>query len=266
MEQPEYVAARTADDFELERLGILQAIGDPRTRERVEMLGIHRGWSCLEVAAGAGSVASWLAEQVAPSGRVVATDIDTRFLDALDAPGLEVRKHNILSDDLERDAFDLVHCRALLLHLPDRDLALARMVGALKPGGWLFVEDYDYQAMAAADPTHPESAEFNRIMKVSMGYFVSAGILDASFGARLRGVVEALGLVEFGHAGLTSVMRGGELGAHFSAIGAEMTRPLLVGRGVLTDEEVDAHIRRLEDPNFMLTDCVTYQCWGRKPS
>jgi hypothetical protein len=38
------------------------------------------------------------------------------------------------SDPLPEWAFDLVHCRLVLVHLPQRDLALTRMVSALKPG------------------------------------------------------------------------------------------------------------------------------------
>jgi len=51
--------------------------------------------------------------------------------------------HNIVADELERDAFDLVHTRAVLVHLAERDIALDRLVAALKPGGWLLVEETD---------------------------------------------------------------------------------------------------------------------------
>ena len=39
-----------------------------------------RGWRCLEVAAGTGSVAAWLADQVGPEGEVFATDVDLTHL------------------------------------------------------------------------------------------------------------------------------------------------------------------------------------------
>jgi trans-aconitate methyltransferase len=39
--------------------------------------------------------------------------------------------------------FDLVHARLVLVHVPDRARALATMVAALRPGGWLLVEDAD---------------------------------------------------------------------------------------------------------------------------
>ena len=46
----------------------------------IENLGIAPGWHCLEVGAGHGGMARWLAATVGDQGRVMATDIDTRFL------------------------------------------------------------------------------------------------------------------------------------------------------------------------------------------
>lgn len=45
-------------------------------------------------------VSDWLAEKVGPEGLVVASDIDTRFLDRLSLPNLEVRKIDVTSDPL----------------------------------------------------------------------------------------------------------------------------------------------------------------------
>jgi hypothetical protein len=69
-----------ADAFERERLGLLCQALDPLTQGRLDRLGVQPGWSCLEVGAGAGSVARALAARAGPGGRVVATDVDTRFL------------------------------------------------------------------------------------------------------------------------------------------------------------------------------------------
>ena len=40
----------------------------------------------------------WLAQQAGSTGRVVATNIDLRYLDRLKLPNLEVVRHNILED------------------------------------------------------------------------------------------------------------------------------------------------------------------------
>jgi trans-aconitate methyltransferase len=111
------------------------------------------------VGAGGGSIARWLAERVGPTGIVVATDIDTRFLDGQELPNLEVRRHDITRDALERDRFDLVHVRAVLEHLPERDAILGHLVASLKPGGWLLAEDGQWDSSL---PEHDDAVEVSR--------------------------------------------------------------------------------------------------------
>ena len=117
------------------RLAGLEAALDPGTRQHLMRLGAGPGKRCLEVGGGGGSVACWLAGQVAPGGTVVATDLDIGFLTSKAAghPGLEVLRHDITAEELPA-GFDLVHARWLVEWLPDKRLALRRMVSALRPG------------------------------------------------------------------------------------------------------------------------------------
>jgi 2-polyprenyl-3-methyl-5-hydroxy-6-metoxy-1,4-benzoquinol methylase len=119
------------------RLAALEAHCDPWSIANLETLDIQPGWRCLEVGAGGGSIAAWLCERVGPRGQVVATELETTFLETISAPNLEVRRHDITCDPLEEAAFDLVHVRAVLAHLPARAAVLRRLVVALKPHGWL---------------------------------------------------------------------------------------------------------------------------------
>ena len=126
------------------RLALIGECLDPCTRRRIGALGPEPGWHCLDVGAGGGSVAAWLAGRVAPPGRVVATDIDTRFLEALAVPGLEVWSHDVAREPLPEGAFDLIHTRSLLIHLPDRNRIVGQLAAALRPGGWLLLEESDF--------------------------------------------------------------------------------------------------------------------------
>jgi SAM-dependent methyltransferase len=93
-------------------------------------------------------MAVWLAEQVGPTGRVVAIDIDTGYLQRLDMHNLEVLEHNIFTDPLDRlgpGSFDLVCSRLMLFHLAGRqEEAIRQMTECLRPGGWLIDEDADW--------------------------------------------------------------------------------------------------------------------------
>ena len=132
-----YFAADAEADDELARLKLLEALCDPWTFRCLDGIAVRQGWRCLEVGAGAGSVVRWLSERVGSAGRVVAVDLDPRFLGDLRAPNVEVRRCDITQDDIEPAAYDLVHCRALLMHMNDPADVLRRMAAALRPGaGW----------------------------------------------------------------------------------------------------------------------------------
>src|SRR5438105_4243155 len=105
---------------ERERLAAIEAMGDPFTIECLEKIGVGERWRCLEIGAGGGSIAEWLCGRVGPSGKVVATDLQTKFLEAIEASNLEVRKHDITQGDLEHETFDLVSARKVLEHLPKK--------------------------------------------------------------------------------------------------------------------------------------------------
>ena len=110
-----------------ERLAALAEALDPGTVRHLDSIGVGRGWRCLEVGAGGGSIAAWLSERVAGDGAVVATDLDTTVLRELWRPNLEIRVHDVLEDDLPEGEFDLVHVRLLLgwLSEPQRGAATA---------------------------------------------------------------------------------------------------------------------------------------------
>src|SRR5262249_13108519 len=120
-------------DFERERLGLLQNILDPITLRRLDQFGDMWGWRCLEVGSGENSVARMLAERVGSSGYVVATDIEPRSLVGNSPPNLELRRHNILEDAIEVGTYDLVHCRAVLMHVKEPERAVQKMAEAVRP-------------------------------------------------------------------------------------------------------------------------------------
>ena len=121
-------------DHAQRRLMLLEQYLDPITHRRLSSLGLGPGWHCLEVGGGGGSVARSLSAQVGADGRVVGTDIDTRFLEEIREPNFEAWKHDITIDDLPKGEFDLVHTRWLLQHLADPEAAIQRMIAAVRPG------------------------------------------------------------------------------------------------------------------------------------
>src|SRR5690606_26923201 len=103
-------------EHERERLRQLERFYDPLTHGNIERAGIQPGWRCLEVGAGGGSIAEWLAWRVGPTGRVLAIDLETRFIEHLAGPNLEVRRHRFGGEPLPENHFDLIHARAVMEH------------------------------------------------------------------------------------------------------------------------------------------------------
>ena len=207
-----YLGAHIDADTESDRLQLLEGCRDPGTIRRLDRLGVSRGWRCLEVGAGHGSIARWLAERVGPTGSVVAADLDPRFLTDMPA-GVDVRRLDIRHDDLEADSYDLVHCRALLMHLPDPIAALARMVAALRPGGLLLAEEGDYGLWSYGG--HADAQQLNTLITRMLTRLAEAKIANPWFGRRLPDLTLASGLELRGSEVEKRVVRPGEADYEF---------------------------------------------------
>jgi SAM-dependent methyltransferase len=267
MNDNRYLAKDSPDAFERERLALLTKFADPITTRRLTDLGVGPGWRCLDVGAGDGSVVRWLAGRVGPEGRVVATDLNPRFLGGLGLPNLEVRRHNILEDDLEAAHYDLVHCRTVLMHLPDPIRALRRLVSAVRPGGYLLVEEADgFASFGAVDSGHPRATGFDRRTRVLWANLKARGTMDLDFGRRLPSLFDGLGIRDLGHEGVTLIGRGGDPMARFNQMNGELLRERFVASGVLTEADFDELNQAYEDRSFWFVGFTLYGAWGRRPA
>jgi len=260
--------AKGRQEAEDDRLGLLERIFDPLSRRRREM--VRPGWRCLEVGAGRGSMAVWLAGQVGDKGHVVATDIDLTYLKRLNVPNLEVRRHNILEDPLDAlgpGSFDLVCSRLTLFWLVGRqEAAIRRMVECLRPGGWLVDEDGDWGTLAPVDPSHPYSVLYNRAARGG-GWWASRGY-DPVFGRKLPVLFERCGLKDIRHEATAEVVRGGSPWARWWQETMEAIRAWEQAGGVLTEEreeEYKALAAPWSDPSFWFLTALLHACWGQRP-
>jgi ubiquinone/menaquinone biosynthesis C-methylase UbiE len=119
----------------------LSAILDPHTIPRLSTVCSLTGLACLEVGAGAGSIAAWLADEVGPDGPW--WPLDLHSLPVPYVQRLTVVRHDITSHPVLRPPFDLIRARLVLMHLPQRPEVLRALVNTLMPGGALVVEDWD---------------------------------------------------------------------------------------------------------------------------
>ncbi|WP_051661172.1 methyltransferase domain-containing protein [Bosea sp. 117] len=241
------------------RLALLEQLLDPMTMRRLTALGLGPGARCLEVGAGGGSVARWLCAQVGPSGHVVATDINTALLDGLEHPNLETRTHDIMADPLPPAEFDFVHTRWLLHHLPEPERAVRRMVEALKPGGWLLLEEVDFF------PVHTSSSGLYRDFMVALtDTVVKASGRDCFWARALPQMVATMGLERVGGEGDFSVIQGGSPVAEFFALTADQMRERMLSSGAMSGERLDEALLLLKSPDFWGFGGGGVAVWGQR--
>lgn len=252
-------------ELEEQRLEALERCSDPLTIACLERLGVGPGWRCLEVGAGRGSIARWLAERVAADGGgVVAVDLDTTLLEESGGPALEVRRLDIRSDPLPQAEFDLVHARHVLGHLHDREEVLGRLATTLRPGGVVLIEDFDWhwRRLGEWPCAHTDHGVLvARVWGAALDV-MRAGTYDGDWARRLPSVIGAAGLVGVG--GEVRAAIGDEGFARCMHLTVLRFREEIAATGVGA-EDVDRYLDLLADPAACVTVPLTFSVWGRRP-
>lgn len=253
------LSQQAAPDLERIRLALLQEFHDPLSVRQLDTIGVGEGWRCLDVGAGGGSTTEMLAQRVGDSGSVLATDLDTSLLEGIASARVEVRAHNLLVDPLPAGAFDLVHARLLLMHLPSRLEALRRLVSAVRPGGWVAGVEPDFTTVKLL----PANPVWERTWSAYLDALVAGG-WDPRYGRRLCGDLRALGLVEVHGDSVASCGPGGSLILRLLSLTLERLRDRMLAVGAGSDE-IDEARRMLEDPASTFSSQTTWVAQGRRP-
>lgn len=252
----------TAEAGEHRRLLEQAQVWDRLTFRRLGEIGVGEGWRCLEVGAGSGTVVRWLADRVGPTGHVVATDLETKWLRAIEASNVEVREHEISTGSLGDSVYDLINLRLVLVHQPDEQAVLDKLVKALVPGGSLLVEEYDMRTLPACSP--PDDT-WRSVGGASVEFLEKSG-LDAHLGIRLPGLLETAGLVDVDAEAVGFPRRIPEIPAWRTQI-VEIREPL-IATGLVTPEQIDEVIAGFDDESCRLVvhGPTMVSVRGRKPA
>lgn len=246
-----------------DRFAALSTLFDLSTFRHIDDLGIDAGWHCWEVGAGGVSVVRWLSSRVGPGGRVLATDIDVSWAQEAAGDVVEVRRHDVAGEAAPSETFDLVHARLVLVHLKDRDAALRSMVGALRPGGWLLVEDADpaLQPLSSLDPVGPADELANTLRTGFRALLAERGV-DLAYGRKLPRLLRGAGLVDVGADAYFPV-------ALPACVQLERATMALIGsdlmaHGVATVEELGRHLANVDAGLLDLSQPPMISAWGRR--
>jgi 2-polyprenyl-3-methyl-5-hydroxy-6-metoxy-1,4-benzoquinol methylase len=247
-------------ELEQERLHVLARARDPMTQRVLDEIGVGAGWSCCDVGSGAGTIARWLAERVGPTGRVVSLDVDTRFQPA--SHGIvEVRRHDVVHEPIGDAEYDLIHARALLQHLDQRERVLDDMVRAARPGGWVVVTDSDW--IQFDDQPVPEP--FATLSRVLRAHSAAAHGHDAAWGRRLLAAFQRRGMRDVHADGVVYTMHGGTDSAEWYVAGLARSIEMHRRAGTLpADFPADDAIAQARHPDFAILSPISVTVRGRR--
>ena len=255
-----YVLAHEADDAERQRMALLRAFHGPLTLTRLAAADIRAGWRCLEVGAGSGGMTAWLARRVAPTGRVVAVDLETHWLEPLRSEIVEVRQADITTIELPSASFDLALAQMLLLHVPDPQQTCRQLLAAVVAGGHLIVHDADFTPVALQDASELEAAGI-----AAMASTMRAGGVHMALGPGLAELLRTAGAQVAHVESQPARERGGGPSALIAAITLERFREKAVAAGT-DDTAITAAIAALRDPQRIFIGPTRWVVHARAPS
>ncbi len=264
MTRDRYLLSNDAPEA-MDRFTAFAALFDPSTFRHLDGLGLDTGWRCWEVGAGGTTVVTHLSERVGPGGRVVATDINLSWATGAAAPNVEVLEHDVAADPAPAGPFDLVHARLVLVHVHERDTALANMFAALRPGGVLLVEDADpaLQPLSCLEELQPEEVLANRLRRGFRALLTERGV-DLAYGRSLPRRLRAAGLV--GVAADASFPVSDPACNQLEIATVNLVRDQLLDHGIATEDEIAQHLANVAAGKLDLAQPPMIACWGRRPA
>ena len=116
----------------------------------IEMSGVRRGHSVLDIAGGTGDLTAKFSRIVGPEGTVVLADINDsmlkvgrdRLMDRGFVDNIKFSQADAQSLPFPDNTFDVITIAFGLRNVTDKDMALRSMLRVLKPGGRLLVLEF----------------------------------------------------------------------------------------------------------------------------
>lgn len=243
-----------------DHLQALAELLDPGTTRLLTSLVDLRGKTCLEVGAGGGSIALWMAEQVGDHGHVTALDLDVSHIPP--HTRLTILDHDITHGVPPGAPFDVIHVRLLLNHLPQRREVLHRLVGLLAPGGLLVDEEWSPQApgrMVAHAADAADRAIYMRFQEALLEVLSEHGN-DRFWPTHALGAFVAEGLVAVDTQISARAWHAGDAGCRLQQASLHQLWGELIAHD-LAPEQLDYVHGLLDDPRFVLFGHLLHATW-----
>jgi hypothetical protein len=138
------------------------------------------------------------------------------------------------------------------------------MVQALRPGGWLLVEDADpaLQPLSCPDVRGPDEELANRLRNGFRSLMAERGV-DLAYGRKLPRLLRGAGLADVRADAYFPVAHPACAPLEIATI--NLIRGQLLAHGLATPEEIDRHLANVAAGRLDLAQPPLVSAWGRRP-
>jgi SAM-dependent methyltransferase len=235
-----------------------------------EQVGLSPGDSVVEIGCGPRGCLDLLAGLVGPTGKVVGVERSDdavrrarQFVADQGLDNVEVRAADGRHTGLDRDAFDLVTSRLVLVNVPQPEELVAEAVAIAKPGG---VVAY-HEAVWPVHTYDPPLDAWDRLYDIMRAYADRNGI-DLFIGSRVPRLLREHGVTDMQSNAITHLYPVGHGRRMLAFDFVENLGGRFIDDGLVEADELDAlkaDLRcHLEDPDTFVISNLFIQAWGRK--
>jgi len=238
----------------------------------LDQIGIASGQRTVDVGCGPIGILNLLSARVGRDGVVIGVEREPRFFDMaqseLDTRRLQnvkLVKADALHTGLERNSYDFVHERLLLINFPpaSRHALLTEMIALLKPGGTIAVQEFD----SASYVCYPEHPSWNILLSIWNDTFHATGG-NEFVGRSIERLLRSAGVENVSMKVHVEVARVGEYRRTHLLSLLQSMEDSVVASGRITKPELKKHMAALSDhladPETTLIDKLVVQAWGQK--
>jgi SAM-dependent methyltransferase len=238
----------------------------------LDEIRVASGQRTVDVGCGPIGILNLLSARVGCDGIAIGVEREPRFFDMAQSEldmrrlqNVKLVKADALNTGLERNSYDFVHERLLLINFPpaSQQALLTEMIALLKPGGTIAVQEFD----SASYVCYPEHSSWNTLLGIWNDTFHAAGG-NEFVGRSIEGLLRSAGVENVSMKVHVEVAKVGEYRrTHLLSLLRSM-EDSVVDSGRITKPELKKHMAALSDhladPETTLIDKLVVQAWGQK--
>jgi len=158
----------------------------------------------------------------------------------------------------------LLECNIQQAHAQSHQRALKKIIEALRPGGWLVLEEPDFSVARVVTGPKGLGRSVQRVNEAIQHMFSNTG-LDPAFGVKLPGLLQEMGLVNLAVENDTPLVQGGSPMATIMKLSAHQLAEKYLATGRVTKTDLTRYIRFAEDPDSWAVYRATVAVVAQKP-